>query len=92
MINLKAPTGTRVELTEQLIKRVEAIISEEVAPPDLGVIVANIGVQPGFSSIYTSNSGQHTATVQISLNSAPASAATNTWRAFGGGFARICPS
>jgi len=49
---------------------VEAIISEEVAPPDLGVIVANIGVQPGFSSIYTSNSGQHTATVQISLNSA----------------------
>ena len=69
LINLKAPTGTRVEITEGLISQVEAIIREEVPAADLGVIVANIGVQPGFSSIYTSNSGQHTATVQVSLNS-----------------------
>jgi multidrug efflux pump subunit AcrB len=31
------------------------------------VVVANLGVTPGFSSIYTSNSGQHTAFVQASL-------------------------
>jgi multidrug efflux pump subunit AcrB len=68
VINLKAPTGTRIESTEQLIQRAEQIIREEVSKEDLGVIVANIGVQPGFSSIYTSNSGHHTATVQVSLN------------------------
>jgi multidrug efflux pump subunit AcrB len=32
------------------------------------MIVSNIGVTPGFSSIYTSNSAQHTAFVQVSLN------------------------
>ena len=31
------------------------------------MIVSNIGVHPGFSSIYTSNSAQHTAFVQVSL-------------------------
>lgn len=67
MINLKAPTGTRLELTDQYIKKVEADIRDVVAPKDLGVIVSNIGVQPGFSSMYTINSGQHTATVQVSL-------------------------
>ena len=29
--------------------------------------MSNIGVQPGFSSIYTSNAGPHTATVQVAL-------------------------
>ncbi len=67
VINLKAPTGTRLEITAPLVRQVEDIIREEVAAADLGIIVANIGVQPGFSSIYTSNSGQHTATVQASL-------------------------
>jgi HAE1 family hydrophobic/amphiphilic exporter-1 len=67
VINLKAPTGTRLELTEKTVKQIEAIIREEVSPDDLAVVVSNIGVTPGFSSIYTSNSGQHTATVQTSL-------------------------
>ena len=31
------------------------------------MIVSNIGVTPGFSSIYTSNSAQHTAFVQVNL-------------------------
>ena len=67
VINLKAPTGTRVEITEQYTARIEALIRAEIPPEDIDVIVANIGVQPGFSSIYTSNSGQHTATIQVSL-------------------------
>ena len=43
VVNLKAPTGTRIETTERFVKRVEDIIREEV-PKDLDVIVANIGV------------------------------------------------
>ncbi len=31
------------------------------------MIVSNIGSTPDFSAIYTSNSGMHTATVQVSL-------------------------
>ncbi len=67
VINIKAPTGTRLEETEQYARRVEEIIRAEVAPEDLAVVVSNVGVTPGFSSIYTSNSAQHTATVQASL-------------------------
>lgn len=67
VINAKAPTGTRLEMTSDEIARVESIIRAEVDRRDLGMIVSNIGVQPGFSSIYTSNSAQHTAFVQVSL-------------------------
>jgi multidrug efflux pump subunit AcrB len=67
VINIKAPTGTRLELTNQYIKRVEADIHQVVSPGDLDMIVSNIGITPDFSAIYTSNSGEHTAFVQVSL-------------------------
>jgi multidrug efflux pump subunit AcrB len=67
VINLKAPSGTRIEDTNQLVARVEDLVRHVVKPRDLQLIVSNIGVIPGFSSIYTSNSGPHTATVQVAL-------------------------
>ena len=66
-INLKAPTGTRIELTEQYVKRVEDLIRRTVAPDDLKMVVSNIGLVPGFSSLYTSNAGPYTATIQTEL-------------------------
>jgi multidrug efflux pump subunit AcrB len=68
VINLKAPTGTRIELTDQLVQQVEQIVHEVVPVKDLKIIVSNIGVTAGFSSIYTPNSGPHTAFVQVGLN------------------------
>jgi hydrophobic/amphiphilic exporter-1 (mainly G- bacteria), HAE1 family len=67
VINIKAPTGTRLELTNQYIKQVEQDIRQVVSPRDLDMIVSNIGITPDFSAIYTSNSAQHTAFVQVSL-------------------------
>jgi len=67
VINIKAPTGTRLELTNQYIKHVEEDIRQVVSPRDLDMIVSNIGITPDFSAMYTSNSGQHTAFVQVSL-------------------------
>jgi multidrug efflux pump subunit AcrB len=67
VINLKAASGTRLSITNDEVKKVEEIIRGTVAPRDLQVIVSNIGVIPGFSSIYTSNSGPDTATVQVAL-------------------------
>jgi HAE1 family hydrophobic/amphiphilic exporter-1 len=68
VINLKAATGTRVEITEQEVAKTEDLIKKIVSPQDLRLIVANIGVTPDLSSIYTSNSSTHTAYVQVSLN------------------------
>ncbi len=67
VMNLKAPTGTRIEVTEEDVRQVENLVRQVVRPEDLGMIVSNIGSQPGFSAIYTTNSAQHTAFVQVSL-------------------------
>ena len=68
VINIKAPSGTRLELTDQLVAQVEQIVREEVPENDLKIIVSNIGITPGFSSILTPNSAPHTAFVQVGLN------------------------
>jgi HAE1 family hydrophobic/amphiphilic exporter-1 len=67
-INLKVPTGTRIEMTDQYVAKVEDLIRHEVGAKDLKRIVSNIGVVPDFSSLYTTNSGPYTATVQVALN------------------------
>jgi HAE1 family hydrophobic/amphiphilic exporter-1 len=67
VINVKAPSGTRVELTEEYVKKVEETVRQIVPPSDLGMIVSNIGITTDFSAIYTPNSAPHTAFVQVSL-------------------------
>ena len=67
VINVKAPSGSRIAVTESEVAKVEALIRRIIPARDLGVILSNIGVTPGFSSIYTSNSAQHTAFVQVGL-------------------------
>jgi len=68
VINLKAPSGTRLELTDKLVGQVEQIVRQVVPKEDLKIIVSNIGITPGFSSILTPNSAPHTAFVQVGLN------------------------
>jgi len=67
-INLKVPTGTRIEMTDQYMAKVEDLIRHQVEAKDLKRIVTNIGVVPDFSSLYTTNSGPYTATLQVALN------------------------
>jgi len=67
LINVKAPSGTRVELTEALVARAETLIRNTVAAGDLDRIVSNIGTNPDISAIYTTNSAPHTAFIQVSL-------------------------
>ena len=42
------------------------------------MVVSNIGVDPGFSAIYTTNAAMHTAFVQVNLKPGHAPAATST--------------
>jgi len=67
VMNVKSPSGSRIEVSSRDVAKVEEIVRKIVDPRDLELIVSNIGVQPGFSSIYTSNAGPHTATIQVAL-------------------------
>jgi multidrug efflux pump subunit AcrB len=69
VINVKAPSGTRIELTDKLVGQVEDIVKQVVPASELKIIVSNIGITPGFSAILTPNSAPHTAFVQVGLNS-----------------------
>jgi multidrug efflux pump subunit AcrB len=67
VINVKAPTGTRLELTEVYVKKVEDIVRSVIRPSDLNAVVSNIGLTPDLSALTTPNSGMHTAFIQVGL-------------------------
>jgi hydrophobic/amphiphilic exporter-1 (mainly G- bacteria), HAE1 family len=67
VINVKCPSGTRLELSNKYIGQVENEIREVIPDHDLDMIVSNIGITPDLSAIYTSNSSMDTAFVQVSL-------------------------
>ena len=67
VINVHMPSGTRLEVSNDYIAKVENIIRSVVKPNDLGMIVSNIGVYPDLSAIYTTNASMDTAFVQTSL-------------------------
>jgi HAE1 family hydrophobic/amphiphilic exporter-1 len=67
VINLKAPSGTNLLITEREVAKVEKLVREVVLPEDYLMMVSNIGVVPDFSALYTSNSASHTAFVQVGL-------------------------
>jgi multidrug efflux pump subunit AcrB len=61
------PSGTRLEVSNDYIAKVEDIIRSVVPAKDLDMIVSNIGVYPDLSAIYTTNASMDTAFVQTSL-------------------------
>ena len=67
VINLKAPTGARLAVTDNEVERLESLIRQVISPPDLGMIVSNLGSTPDLSAMYTTNSAMHTAFVEVSL-------------------------
>jgi multidrug efflux pump subunit AcrB len=67
VINFKAASGTKLTATSDEVAKAEALIKSVVRPADLGIIVDNIGVDNGFSAIYTPNSAMHTGFIQVGL-------------------------
>ncbi len=67
VISVKAPSGTRLGITESLVSQVEDIVRKVVPEKELKIIVSNIGTTPGFNSILNPNSCPSTATVQVGL-------------------------
>jgi multidrug efflux pump subunit AcrB len=69
-VNITAPIGTRVEETERIVRGMEAIVRGTLRPEELQSIVSNVGIPQGRSAVFTTNTGPHSATVQVYLSTA----------------------
>ena len=67
-VNLKVPTGSRIEVTNDYVAKIEDLIRHIVTPKDLRMVLSNIGVVNDISSLYTTNAGMYTAFIQVQLN------------------------
>ncbi len=67
VISFKAPSGTKLEATEDEATRIESIVRRVVSAHDLGIVVTNIGVDPGFSALFSPNAAMHTGFTQVAL-------------------------
>ncbi|MCI0363445.1 MAG: efflux RND transporter permease subunit, partial [Phycisphaerales bacterium] len=70
LINLRAPSGTRIELTEKLTQQIEREIQQVVPAEDRQMIVTDIGVLYDWPAGYTANSGPMDATMLVQLTEA----------------------
>ncbi len=66
-IAVRAPTGTRIELTEAGIAEVEDFIRKTIPEHDLEIIVSEMGVTPDWSAAYTPNAGPMDGVVKVQL-------------------------
>src|SRR5207245_3985364 len=64
---VRAPTGTRIERTEEIVAAVEDDLRRVIAPGDLAKIISNIGVLYDWPAAYTPNAGPGDAFVAVQL-------------------------
>ena len=69
VINVVTPVGTRLELTEAAARRINDIIDRLIPSHDLENVIANLGVVPNISALYTPNSGEDTGQIMVALRS-----------------------
>ena len=63
---VRAPSGTRIEVTERRIKDVEDFVRDRLGT-DLQLVISEIGVVPDLSAAYTPNAGPMDAVVKVQL-------------------------
>ncbi len=66
-IYVRAPSGTRLRVTNERIAEVEAFIKQQIPPKALKILVSEIGVTPDWSSAYTPNAGKMDTVVRVQL-------------------------
>jgi multidrug efflux pump subunit AcrB len=67
VVSFKAPSGTKLEATEEEAAKLEALIRRIVSKHDMDMTVTNIGVDPGFSALFSPNAAMHTGFTQVAL-------------------------
>ena len=66
-VRFRAPSGTRIERTEELVARVEDAIKEVVPEDELKMLIANVGVLLDWPAAYTPNAGPQDAFIEVQL-------------------------
>ncbi|MBI4864698.1 MAG: efflux RND transporter permease subunit, partial [Candidatus Riflebacteria bacterium] len=66
----RAPSGTRPEVTEKLMARIETAVRKIIPARELGLLITNIGVFNDWPAAYTPNTGPSDAFVAIQLTEA----------------------
>ncbi|HXR23964.1 MAG TPA: efflux RND transporter permease subunit, partial [Candidatus Binataceae bacterium] len=67
IINFRAPLGTRIELTEDLTRRLEDEVRRVIPAAELSTVVSNIGLAAGFSAIYSPNAASDSGFMLVAL-------------------------
>lgn len=65
-IFVRAPSGTRIEETEERVTRVERFVKDQ-AGADLDLVISEIGLTANWSSAFTPNAGPMDAVVKVQL-------------------------
>ena len=63
----RAPSGTRIEVTEQRVAGIEKLIRKLVPKSDLELIISELGVNADWSAAYTPNAGPMDAVIKVQL-------------------------
>lgn len=69
-VRIKAPEGTRIEVTEGKVKQFLTLLKEKVGPDNIAISSVFIGQHPStfaVSPIYLYNAGPHEALMQVAL-------------------------
>jgi len=66
-IVVKAPVGTRVEETERLVSGIEDALRANIPPHSLKAIISSLGLPSTTASVYSPNTGPHSANIQVEL-------------------------
>jgi multidrug efflux pump subunit AcrB len=65
-MRVRAPSGTRIEVTEERVAAVEEVVKEKIGA-DLELEISELGLTPDWSSAYTPNAGPMDAVLRIQL-------------------------
>ncbi|HVW00965.1 MAG TPA: efflux RND transporter permease subunit, partial [Planctomycetaceae bacterium] len=67
-IAVRAPSGTRIEKTEEMIEQVENFIREQIPEHDLELVISELGVTSDWSAAYTPNAGPMDTLMKVQLH------------------------
>jgi len=87
-IAARAPSGTRIEVTEAMVAEVEKYIRETIPKDDLDLLVSEIGLTADWSAAYTQNSGPMDAIIKVQLTEERERSSQEYIRILRKGFAR----
>jgi multidrug efflux pump subunit AcrB len=67
IIQFHAPVGSSIDVTNRLTGRLEKLIHQVIPPSELSTTVAQLGLSPGFSAIYSPNAATDSGVMMVEL-------------------------